>query len=1045
MASSSSSLGSPKLYDAFISHRGPDVKETLAKQLYHLLQERGCRAFLDCEEIQGGDSIPFAIRNAICSSLVQIAIFSKGYADSSWCLDELVLMLQQPPDALFIPVFYDVQPWELRHIENEKSQYAVAFSDRQRKGRNLDKLDEWKKALESAADISGYELSHSSHQDNLCENIVSRVLQVVQERKNRIPLDVAKYPVGLAELVQDFKMSCSQTKRQRKVTRELLGIYGLGGSGKTTLAKELFNRKRLSYHASCFLSDVRESHARGELHRMQSQLLKDLLNIADLNFSSVHHGIGELKDRLGRARHLHFLIVLDDIDHQDQLDALLPQGMLSLNSLVIITTRDQSMLKGADICYKMKGLNRNQAKDLFCSHAFLEGDPPIAYEKLVESFVEFCGGLPLSLKVLGAHLYGRDEYYWELQLEKVKKIPPKDIIQRLKISFDGLDQEEKQIFIDIACLFNKKSEADLKSIAISIWNASGWSAEHAVQILQDKCLIEVGSGLWAMFRMHDHLRDLGRQMADELGPPRLWRPHILTSMEAKGLKQILAETKGRCFHSFKDSSLKSTITFFIMNSNDSAETDLLWLEILNESSSLKEIPSWIPLRKLQCLSIYNMEELWSTFQQQLQTNTQASFELRMLKIYYSSMLQKIPDLIGMFSHLQDLGIRWSLEKTDITSLLESLKQLSNLRSLWLRGKGGIFFSKNLNLSKVTDSTSSRMTSLENIDFSRFSNISKLLISGEICPRLRSLKVDNMWDLIEMDLKQLDRLNTLDVSHCGELETISGFSSLIGLQFLRLEDCPKLETIIELSSAIGLQYLIVQRCPKLETILGSSSLTGLQYLILKNCHKWITVPGLSSLTGLQVFRAEECGFNSLPTLAHLHLLERITISKCYWLQSVEGFEGLQGLKSLIIDLSGYAWRLPSDYTILTGVSLDTSSSRLDVNLFSEVMGTQTVIEIEKLDERSSSNAITIYAFLGRYNRDPTYIRDKFICLTFVGEQKIGTEIECIRISGFNIKKGFKVTMNEGEGGQALMLMQRIFDRLYGDLDFERRRIGKCNLL
>ncbi|XP_059077929.1 disease resistance protein Roq1-like [Cryptomeria japonica] len=494
MASSSSVIASPKLYDAFISHQGPDVKETLAKHLYHLLRERGCQAFLDRPEIQVGDSIPFALRNAICSSFVQIAIFSQGYAESSWCLDELVLMLQQT-DALFIPVFYNVQPWELRHIENEKSQYAEAFSYYERRGRYPDKLDEWRRALKSAADISGYELSQ--HQDNLCGNIVSRVLQVVQERKNRILLDVAKYPIGLGELVEDFE-TC------------------------------LERRKSSGYHASSFLSDVRESHARGELHHLQSQLLKDLLKIEDLKIGSVHHGIGELKDRLGRARHLHFLIALDDIDHLDQLDALLPQGMLGSSSLVIITTRDQSMLTDANICYKMKEMSRDQAKDLFCSHASRGQDPPIEYEQLVQRFVHFCGGLPLSLKVLGAHLYGRKEYYWELELEKVKKIQPKDILERLKIIFDGLDQEEKQIFIDIACFFNKiGSHYNPKSVAITIWNAFGWSAEHGLQTLQDKSLVEIK---WDEFQMHDHLRDLGRQMADDLGPPRLWRPQILRSM-----------------------------------------------------------------------------------------------------------------------------------------------------------------------------------------------------------------------------------------------------------------------------------------------------------------------------------------------------------------------------------------------------------------------------------------------------------------------------------------------------------------------------------
>ncbi|XP_057817717.1 probable 2' cyclic ADP-D-ribose synthase BdTIR [Cryptomeria japonica] len=133
------SIADPKLYDAFIIHRSPDVKHTLAKQLYDLLKARKCRAFLDREEIEGGDSIPAATHNAICSSVVQIAIFSRRYAESSWCLDEL--------------------PWELGDIENEQSQYSAAFSDYQRKGRNLHKLEQWKTSLESASKTPSYEKS----------------------------------------------------------------------------------------------------------------------------------------------------------------------------------------------------------------------------------------------------------------------------------------------------------------------------------------------------------------------------------------------------------------------------------------------------------------------------------------------------------------------------------------------------------------------------------------------------------------------------------------------------------------------------------------------------------------------------------------------------------------------------------------------------------------------------------------------------------------------------------------------------------------------
>ncbi|XP_057817741.2 disease resistance protein Roq1-like [Cryptomeria japonica] len=801
MASSSSS---PKQYDAFISHRGPDVKETLAKQLYKLLQERGCRAFLDREEIEGGESITSAIENAIRSSVVQIAIFSKGYAQSSWCLEELVLMLNQQPDALFIPVFYDVQPWELRYIEKKKrkrnekkSQYTAAFCDYQRKGRNLDNLSKWKDALASAAGISGYE--RSRHQDNLCEEIVSRVLE---EMKRRKPLHVAKYPVGLAEQVQDFEDSFSQTVRDKV---RIAGIFGLGGSGKTTLATELFNRKRLGYKASCFLSDVRDS----DLRSLQSQLCKDLF-LENRKFDSIAKGIGHLEHRLGTPRDWHFLIVLDDIDHRDQLDTLLPAAMLSSGSLVIITTRNQSLLAGADIFHRMKKMNFDHARTLFCSHAFCRPDPPTSYEKLVERFVGFCGGLPLALKVLGSHVYGKGEHFWELELEKVKKIQPNDIMQRLRISFDSLDREEKQIFIDIACFFNKKVKYDLKSKAITIWKASGWSnAEHALQILQDRCLLE--SAEHERFEMHDHLRDLGRQIVDELSPRRLWQPELLGPMEAKGFRQILAETNGgRCFHSFWDPSLGMRISFFI------AEADLLWLEMNKYGVTFMNIPSWIPLRKLHCLYIWSVRELWSTFQQQLQTYTQATFQLRRLWIWSCPYLQKLPDLIEMFTHLEELDIRFSIYSTDITSLVQSLGRLSKLRSLRLVCTN-LDFSEKLDLSKgnVDSSTSSRMDSLETIHLGNLLNTSKLVVSGEMCPRLRSLTVSDFRNLKEMELKHLERLNTLRVEECYNLETISGLSTLTELQVLKVENCAALKSLPTLSDLHSLQKITIFGCGQLQ--------------------------------------------------------------------------------------------------------------------------------------------------------------------------------------------------------------------------------------
>jgi len=158
-ASAASSSSSPSTsyapYDVFINHRGPDVKKTLAGLLYRDLKSKGLQVFLDQPELEPGHIIRSQIEAAIQGASVHIAIFSENYAESNWCLDELVLMLDSKRTIL--PVFYKVKPSDLRWPD--KGAYADALRGHEKKKRyDLQIIQGWKKALSSVADISGFEL-----------------------------------------------------------------------------------------------------------------------------------------------------------------------------------------------------------------------------------------------------------------------------------------------------------------------------------------------------------------------------------------------------------------------------------------------------------------------------------------------------------------------------------------------------------------------------------------------------------------------------------------------------------------------------------------------------------------------------------------------------------------------------------------------------------------------------------------------------------------------------------------------------------------------
>ena len=93
-------------------------------------------------------------------------------------------------------------------------------------------------------------------------------------------------------------------------------------------------------------------------------------------------------------------------------------------SRIIITTRDAHLLEEhqVDEIYEVKGLNDENALQLFCLKAFKEKHVLEDYRELSFHFLNYAGGLPLALEVLGSFLFGKSTAKWKIALERLKRI-----------------------------------------------------------------------------------------------------------------------------------------------------------------------------------------------------------------------------------------------------------------------------------------------------------------------------------------------------------------------------------------------------------------------------------------------------------------------------------------------------------------------------------------------------------------------------------------------------------------------------------------------
>jgi hypothetical protein len=339
----------------------------------------------------------------------------------------------------------------------------------------------------------------------------------ILEKKTRF--QVAQYPVGIESRVQVLKSLLDIKKNDSTC---MVGIFGTGGIGKTTLAKAIYNVIAPQFESSCFLENIREtSNQIDGLIRLQNKLLSKFLGDSNLMVDNIDQGITLIKHRLHSLR---LLLVLDDVDQLVQLEKLVGKGdWFGLGSRIIVTTRDKHLLtaQGVVSVYQVNKLDHNEALKLFSRYTFNKDIPDDDYVDVTKDAIRYCGGLPLALTVLGSTLKDKDILYWKSKLEEYKRIPNDDILKKLRISWDVLDENAKNIFLDMACFFKGENVEHVTKMLDSF----GFHSYSGIKELKDKCLITQSFGSLVM---HDLLQEMGREIVRQESPKepgersRLW-------------------------------------------------------------------------------------------------------------------------------------------------------------------------------------------------------------------------------------------------------------------------------------------------------------------------------------------------------------------------------------------------------------------------------------------------------------------------------------------------------------------------------------------
>ncbi|KAI5419741.1 hypothetical protein KIW84_043775 [Lathyrus oleraceus] len=686
-----------RIHDVFLSFRGKDTRASFTSHLNSFLVNSGIKVFRDDDSLQRGDQISTSINRAIEESHIAIVVFSKNYADSRWCLDELVKIMEcsRTTGQVVLPVFYDVDPSEVRHQTGEFGKaYRTLLNRLSSKTYKITERT-WKAALHQVAGFAGFVVLNSRNESEAIKDIVEKIVRLL----DKTDLFVANNPVGVKPRVEDmiqliektmqqhtfdmpqFQQMQNPFQKQQLKEVQLLGVWGMGGIGKTTIAKAIYNKIGRNFDGRSFLANIREVWEKniGPVS-LQEQIIFDICKEMTTKIHNIEEGKIKLRDILCNKR---VLLVLDDVNTLDQLNALCgSRKWFGPGSRIIITSRDMHILRGdrVDQVYTMKEMSESESLELFSWHAFKQARPKQDFAEISRNVVDYSGGLPLALEVLGSHLFDRRVTEWENVLEKLKKIPNDQVQKKLKISYDALnDDTEKEIFLDIACFFIGMVRSDV----IHILNGCELYAEIGINVLVEHSLVTVDDR--NRLGMHDLLRDMGREIIREKSPKdpeersRLWfSKDVLDVLSeqtgtkvVEGLTLKLPRANEKCFSTKAFKKMKRLRLLQLAGVQLDGDFEYLsrnlrWLSW--NGFPLKCIPTSFYQENLVSIELVNsnVKFLWK--------EAQRLEKLKILNLSHSHSLTQTPD----FSNMPNLEKLILADCPKLSEISPSIGQLSKI-------------------------------------------------------------------------------------------------------------------------------------------------------------------------------------------------------------------------------------------------------------------------------------------------------------------------------------------------------------------------------